>query len=42
MKVRALREGLGSLKIHYDGALRAATTPEGAGTGGQDPAGGGT
>jgi hypothetical protein len=28
MKVRGLREGLGSLKTNYDGALRAATTPE--------------
>ena len=27
MKVRGLREGLGSLKANYDGALRAATTP---------------
>lgn len=34
MKVRALQEGLGSLKINYDGALRAATTPEGDGHGG--------
>lgn len=28
MKVRGLREGLVSLKTNYDGALRAATTPE--------------
>jgi hypothetical protein len=28
MKVRGLRELLGSLKINYEGALRAATTPE--------------
>src|SRR5262245_44727622 len=28
MKVRGLREGLGSLKINYEGALRAASTPE--------------
>jgi hypothetical protein len=28
MKVRGLRELLGSLKIGYDGALRQATTPE--------------
>lgn len=28
MKVRGLRELLGSLQINYDGALRAATTPE--------------
>jgi hypothetical protein len=29
MKVRALREGQGSLKINFDAALRAASTPEG-------------
>lgn len=31
MKVRALREGLGSLKINFEGALRSASTadPEG-------------
>ena len=29
MKVRALREGQASLKINFDGALRAASTPEG-------------
>lgn len=28
MKVRGLRELLGSLKINYEGALRAASTPE--------------
>jgi hypothetical protein len=28
MKIRGLREGLGSLKINYEGALRSATTPE--------------
>lgn len=28
MRVRGLREGLVSLKINYEGALRAATTPE--------------
>ena len=28
MKVRGLRELLGSLQVNYDGALRAATTPE--------------
>ena len=28
MRVRGLQEGLVSLKINYDGALRAATTPE--------------
>ena len=27
MRVRGLREGLVSLKLNYDGALRAATTP---------------
>jgi hypothetical protein len=33
MKVRGLRELLGSLKINYEAAMRAATTPEpGAGT----------
>jgi hypothetical protein len=31
MKVRGLRELLGSLKINYEGALRQATTPEPAG-----------
>jgi chemotaxis protein histidine kinase CheA len=30
MKVRGLREFLGSLKLKYDGALRQATTPEAA------------
>ena len=31
MKVRGLREGLGSLKINFEGAWRSATTPmEGA------------
>ena len=29
MKVRGLRELLGSLKINYEAALRSATTPEG-------------
>jgi hypothetical protein len=29
MKVRALREGQAGLKINFDGALRAASTPEG-------------
>lgn len=28
MKVRGLRELLGSLKINYEGAVRSATTPE--------------
>jgi hypothetical protein len=28
MKVRGLRELLGSLRINYDAAMRAATTPE--------------
>jgi hypothetical protein len=31
MKVRGLRELLGSLKFNYEGALRQATTPEAAG-----------
>ncbi len=31
MKVRGLRELLGSLKINYEGAIRAATTPEAPG-----------
>jgi hypothetical protein len=30
MKVRGLRELLGSLKTNYEGALRQATTPEAA------------
>lgn len=30
MKVRGLRELLGSLKINYEAALRSATTPESA------------
>ncbi|MEO8448185.1 MAG: hypothetical protein ABI647_00245 [Gemmatimonadota bacterium] len=28
MKVRGLREGLASLKVNFDGAMRSATTPE--------------
>jgi hypothetical protein len=28
MRVRGLREGLASLKINYEGAIRAATTPD--------------
>ncbi len=28
MKVRGLREGLGSLKVNFEGAWRSATTPE--------------
>lgn len=28
MRVRGLREGLASLKINYEGALRSATTPD--------------
>lgn len=28
MRIQGLREGLGSLKINYEGALKAATTPE--------------
>lgn len=31
MKVRGLRELLGSLKINYEAAIRSATTPEGPG-----------
>jgi hypothetical protein len=34
MKIRGLREGLASLKINYDGALRVAKTP----LAGEDPA----
>ncbi len=30
MRVRGLREGLASLKINYDGAMRTANTPDGA------------
>jgi hypothetical protein len=37
MKVRGLREGLASLKINYEGALRSANTPE---PGGEEGAGG--
>jgi len=29
MKVRGLREQLGSLKVNYEAAVRSATTPEG-------------
>jgi hypothetical protein len=29
MKVRGLRELLGSLKVNYEAAVRSATTPEG-------------
>lgn len=29
MRVRGLREGLASLKINYEGAVRAATSPDG-------------
>jgi hypothetical protein len=35
MKIRGLREGLASLKINFDGALRAAQTPSGGE--GEDP-----
>ena len=28
MKIRGLREGLGSLKINFEGALRSASMPE--------------
>jgi hypothetical protein len=34
MKVRGLRELLGSLKINYEAAMRSATTPEGPAPGG--------
>jgi hypothetical protein len=38
MKVRGLREGLVSLKMNYDGALRAARRPQDlAGTGEEKP-----
>jgi hypothetical protein len=33
MRVRGLRDGLASLRVHYDGALRLATTPEAEGDG---------
>jgi hypothetical protein len=36
VKVRGLRELLGSLKINYDAALRSATTPE-SDPGGSEP-----
>jgi hypothetical protein len=35
MKIRGLREGLASLKINFDGALRAAKTPVAPGV--EDP-----
>ena len=34
MKVRGLRELMGSLQVNYEGALRAASLPEGADHGG--------
>jgi hypothetical protein len=34
MKVRGLRELMGSLQVNYEGALRAASQPEGADHGG--------
>jgi hypothetical protein len=37
MKVRGLREGLVSLKVNYEGALRKASTPEGIPQGGDAP-----
>jgi hypothetical protein len=37
MKVQGLRDGLRSLKINFEGALREASTP--AGEGEEDPAG---
>ena len=36
MKVRGLRELLGSLKINYDAAMRMATTPESGPVAGSD------
>lgn len=30
MRIRGLREGMASLKINYEGALRTATAPDGA------------
>ncbi|HJS48379.1 MAG TPA: hypothetical protein VJ773_10375 [Gemmatimonadales bacterium] len=36
MRVRGLRDGQASLKVHYDGALRLATTPEAEGGGRED------
>ena len=36
-RVRGLREMLGSLKTNYEGALRAATTPEGSETAEPEP-----
>ena len=38
MKVRGLRELMGSLQVNYEGALRAASLPEGADHGGADGA----
>lgn len=38
MKIRALREGLASLKLNYDGALRTAKTPLAADPGDPAPA----
>lgn len=38
MKIRGLREGLASLKINYDAALRAAKTPEKPNSGDAAPA----
>jgi hypothetical protein len=38
MKVRGLRELMGSLQVNYEGALRAASQPEGADHGGADGA----
>jgi hypothetical protein len=35
-RVRGLREMLGSLKSNYEGALRSATTPEGAEDSGEE------
>jgi hypothetical protein len=42
MRVRGLREGLGSLKVNYEGAVRAIklATPTAASSRGGDPSGG--
>ena len=37
MKVRGLRELMVSMQVNYDGALRAASTPEAAGNGEPPP-----
>jgi len=37
MRIRGLREGLGSLKINFEGAWRSATTEERDESGGAKP-----